>query len=242
MNKPFYKDLIVYVPGESDDEDGNDFLVGLHMKQPEITLDQPIYTGKCILDNSKRAMYEFVYDYCIPKWGIENFRILQTDTDSVICEIRTGDLPKDIKDDIPRWFDTSKYERTDFDGTIIPKMNRKELGKMKDELSGQFTIEFAGSGPKNYAFQYLKSDGEMDEKSVCKGISKSCTPGFYEQQSVVLGEKNDVKKTCFQIGSKEHELCIIKTVKVAITNNVRKRVGDPFCRFEILAFRAEAMK
>ena len=205
VNKPFYKDLTVYVPGESDDEDGNDFLVGLHMTKPKITLDQPIYTGQCILDNSKRVMYEFVYDYCIPKWGIENFKILQTDTDSVICKIRTEDLYKDFSEDVEKEFDTSKYKRTDFDGTIVHKKNRKKLGKMKDELSGQFMIEFAGTGPKNYAFQYLKSDEELDEKldekSVCKGISKSCTPGFYEQRSVVLGKKNDVKKTCFRIGS-----------------------------------------
>ena len=84
INKPFVKDITVYVPA-SDDDDDDKFLVGVHMGKPQIKLDKPIYTGQCILDNSKRAMYEFVYDYCIPKWGVNNFKICQTDTDSVIC-------------------------------------------------------------------------------------------------------------------------------------------------------------
>ena len=237
LNKPFFKDSTIYVPGLSETED--DFLVGVQMEQPMISLDQPMYTGQAILDNSKRAMYEYVYEYCIPKWGLENFKILQTDTDSVICEIRTEDLPADIKDDIPRWFDTSKYKRVDFDGTLIPKMNMKVLGKMKDELAGQFITEFASGGPKNYGFEYMKHDGQIDEKCVCKGISKQCTPGFFEYKSVVLGGKTDVKKTCFRIGSKEHEVSTIKTVKVAITNEIKKRLKDPTAKFETLPFGAQ---
>ena len=113
-------------------------------------------------------------------------------------------------------FDTSKCKRTDFNGTIISKMNRKVLGKMKDELGGQMMTEFVGTGPKNYAFEYLKVDGTMDEKSICKGISKSYTLKFYEHKSVVLGERNVGKKTCFRIGSKEHKLFTIQTNKVVM--------------------------
>ena len=74
-------------------------------------------------------MYEFLYDYVFPKWGVENVWVCGTDTDSLILAIRTKDLPKDIVDDIPKHFDTSKFQRTDFEGTIFPKMNRKVLGK-----------------------------------------------------------------------------------------------------------------
>ena len=239
VSKPFFKDISVYVLG--DDEDDKNFLVGVHLGNPEIELNKPIYTGQCIVDNSKWEMYQFVYDYCIPKWGIENFKICQTDTDSVFCEIKTKDLPKDIVNDIEKEFDTSKLKKTNFDGTILPKVNRKVLGKMKDELSGQWMTEFVGSGPKNYEFEYIKLDGEVDEKSICKGISMSCTPKFHEHRAVVLGEKNEAKKTCFRISSKEHELYTIQTNKVAITNQLRKRVRDPTNRFETLPFGAELM-
>ena len=210
MNKPFFKDITVYVPG-SDDEGDDEFLVGVQMSKPKILLNKPIYTGQSILDNSKRRMYEFVYDYCISKWGIDNFRICQTDTDSVICEIKTEDLYADFAPDVPEMFDTSKNKRTDFDGTIIPKVNRKVLGKMKDELAGRIMTEFVGIGPKNYSFAYLTKGGKIDEKSICKGISKSYTPRFHEYKKVVKGEQKTVKKICFRIGSKEHELFTIQT-------------------------------
>ena len=131
LNKPTLEDTITY---------DKNLLVGVHHSKEKITLNKPIYTGQCILDNSKRCMCEFIYDYCFPKWGVDNFRVCITDTDSNIAEMKTEDLYKDIVPDIPERFDTSKYKRTDFNGTIIPKMNRKLLGKMKDELSGDLRI------------------------------------------------------------------------------------------------------
>ena len=124
LNRPTLEDTITY---------NKDLLVGVHLSNEKITLNKPIYTGQCILGNSKRCMYEFLYDYVFPKWGVENVWVCGTDTDSLILAIRTKDLPKDIVDDIPEHFDTSKFKRTDFDGTIFPKMNRKVLGKMKDK-------------------------------------------------------------------------------------------------------------
>ena len=123
-------------------------------------------------------MYEFLYGYVFPKWGVENIWVCGTDTDNLILAIRTKDLPKDIVDDIPEHFDSSKFKQTDFDGTIFPKMNRKVLGKMKDELAGQFMTQFAATGPKNYAYEYMKIDGTLSEDAQCKGISKSYTPNL----------------------------------------------------------------
>ena len=94
-----------------------DFLIGVQMTKPKATLNKPIYTGQCILDDSKILMYEFIYDYCMKKWPDGRFKVCQTDTDSVIAEIQTKDLPFDIKDDIEKWFDTSNLVRTEFDGT-----------------------------------------------------------------------------------------------------------------------------
>ena len=160
-----------------------------------------------------------------------------TDTDSLILAIRTKDLYKDIVDDIPEHFDTSKYKRTDFDGTIIPKMNRKVLGKMKDELAGELMTQFVGIGPKNYAYEYLKIDEKIDEARRCKGIGKNFTPKFQEYLDCVQGAiGNEVRKTCFRINYKNHELYTIKTDKVAMRNIIVERVADPTLRFETLPF------
>ena len=59
LNKPTLEDTITY---------NKDLLVGVHLSKEKM-LDKPIYTSQCILDNSKREMYKFLYDYCFKKWG-----------------------------------------------------------------------------------------------------------------------------------------------------------------------------
>ena len=45
----------------------------------------------CILESSKVLMYELHYDYIKNKYG-KNSRLLLTDTDSLIYEIKTEDV------------------------------------------------------------------------------------------------------------------------------------------------------
>ena len=122
-------------------------------------------------------------------------------------------------------FDTSNLVRTEFDGTVLPKINSKVLGKLKDEGGGQFFIKFAGVGPKNYSLMCLKLDGTEKSSSVCKGIPKCVHPEFYEYENIVLhgydGEK--VEKECTRISSKEHCVKTESVNKIALTKELRKR-------------------
>ena len=147
LNKPTLLDTTVY---------DNDLLVGVHLKKGAIKLDKAVYTGQCILDESKFMMYEFLYDYVFPKWGVENVRVCMTDTDSLLLDIETDDLYRDFAPDVPRLFDTEEYHRTNFGETYIPKVNLKVLGMMKDDYQGDFIAEFVGIGPKCYAINALK--------------------------------------------------------------------------------------
>ena len=52
----------------------------------------------CILELSKVLMYEFHYDYIKNKYG-NNSRLLLTDTDSLIYEIKTEDVCEDFRND-----------------------------------------------------------------------------------------------------------------------------------------------
>ena len=220
------------------DNGGDDILYGVQMKEPNIVVDKPIYTGQCILDDSKILMYNFVYDYCMKKWPDGRFKICQTDTDSVIVEIQTDDLMFDIKDDIEEWFDTSSFLRTEFDGTEIPKMNSKVLGKLKDELGGQFMIIFVGVGPKNYSYMYMKLDGTEDTSSVCKGVPKCVHPEFKEYQDLILKgkDKDDIYKECTRISSKSHCVKTEKITKVALTKELRKRERDVNDEYETVPY------
>ena len=55
------------------------------------------------------------------------------------------DFYKDISDDVKTWFDTSKYP-PDHPSGIPTDMNKKQLGKFKDEMAGKNIGEFAGKG------------------------------------------------------------------------------------------------
>ena len=52
----------------------------------------------CILELSKLLMYQFHYDYIENKYG-NNSRLLFTDTDSLMYEIKTEDVYEDFSKD-----------------------------------------------------------------------------------------------------------------------------------------------
>ena len=83
-------------------------LLVMEMKKTEVKMNKPIYLGQAILDLSKTLMFEFWYDYIVPKYG-DKVKICYIDTDSFIIHIKTEDFYKDISTDVDRWFDTSNF-------------------------------------------------------------------------------------------------------------------------------------
>ena len=73
-------------------------LVVIRKNKVTLTLNKPAYTGMCILELSKVLMYEFHYDYIKKKNG-NNSRLLFTDTDSLMYEIKTDDIYEDSSND-----------------------------------------------------------------------------------------------------------------------------------------------
>ena len=80
-------------------------LIAVHMKKTSLTFDKSVYLGMCILDFNETIMYEFHYKYIKPKYE-DKAKLLFTDTDSLIYEIKTEDLYKDISGDVKDRFDT----------------------------------------------------------------------------------------------------------------------------------------
>ena len=56
-------------------------------------MNKPLYLGMSILNISKTLMYEFWYNYIVPKYG-EKVQLCYTDTDSFIIYIKTEDFLK----------------------------------------------------------------------------------------------------------------------------------------------------
>ena len=144
-----------------------EILMDCEMGKIKVVMNKPGYLGKVILDLSKIVMYEFHYDYMVPKYSLEKLKLCYMHTDSLVYDIKTEDFYEDIANDVEARFDTSGYSKTDFRPLPIG-LNKKVIGLMKDELRGKIMTEFVALRPKLYS--YKKLDGSEDKK--CKGIKK----------------------------------------------------------------------
>ena len=137
------------------------------MGKIKVVMNKPVYLGQAILDLSKIVMYEFHYDYVVPKYILERLKLFYMDTDSLVYDIKTEECYEDIADDVEARFDTRGYSKTDF--RLLPiGLNKKVIGLMKDESGGKIMTEFVALRPKLYS--YKKLNGMEDMK--CKGIKK----------------------------------------------------------------------
>ena len=102
--KPNFKSGVVF--GEN--------LMGCEMGKIKVVMNKPVYLGQAILDFSKIVMYEFHYDYMVPKYSLEKLKLCYISTNSLVDDIKTEDFYEDIANDVEARFDTSGYNKTDF--------------------------------------------------------------------------------------------------------------------------------
>ena len=139
-------------------------LIAYHMGKAEVNLNKPISVGFSILDMSKTYMYQFFYEYMEPTYGHQNVRLHMTDTDSFIFGVYTEDLYKDMEKEMER-YDFSDYFK---EHPLHSTVNKKVLGKMKDETCGIPIEQIIGLRSKMYSLKYRK-----EEKKTAKGISRT---------------------------------------------------------------------
>jgi len=111
---PFYSRHVIF---------SND-LVGIDMRKSKLLLNKPVYTGMSILDNSKIMMYDFSYNELKKQYG-PRCELLYTDTDSLLLEMETEGIYKDIKSN-KNLYDTSDYPKGH---PLYSDTNKKVLGK-----------------------------------------------------------------------------------------------------------------
>ena len=197
----------------------NENLVSVHMKKTSLTMNKPVYLGMSILELSKIIMFDFHYKYIKPKYR-NKAKLLFTDTDSFLYEIQTEDFYKDIAGDVRDRFDTSDYPESHPSG-IPTGINKKVLGKFKDEAAGKVFKEFVGLRAKLYS--YKMDEGKENKR--CKGIKKAVV-----EKSI----RHEDYKTCLTTGkeqlrrqniirSYEHELYTEEVNKVALSAADDKR-------------------
>ena len=102
-------------------------LIGCEMGKVKVAMNKPVYLGQAILDLSRIIMYEFHYDYMVPKYG-EKLNLCYMDTGSLIYNIEREDFYKDIANDVLARCDTSGY----LSNRPLPiGLNKKVIGLMK---------------------------------------------------------------------------------------------------------------
>ena len=196
-------------------------LTAVQLFQSNLLLNKPIQVGFTVLELSKLLMYEFHYDYM--KKNYPECRLLFTDTDSLCYDIPTDDIYKDMAKDADR-FDTSDYPKDHF---LHSTVNKKVLGKMKDECAGLPIQEFVGLRAKMYSLMY----GDGKEKRTAKGITRACQRRMkHEQYKKSLFEGTQTNVVGHVIRSHDHEMFSEKVHKVALSPFDDKRyVLDDGC-------------
>ena len=111
-----------------------------------------------ILELSKVLMCEFHYNYIKIKYD-NNSRLLFSDTDSLMYEIKTEDAYGDFGND-KEMFDFINYSTK---SKYYNDSNKLVVGKMKDETGGVAIEEFVGLKPKMYSF--LVDDNSKHKKA-----------------------------------------------------------------------------
>ena len=216
--KPTFKSGVLF--GEN--------LMACKMGKIKVVMKKPVYLGEAILDLSKIVMYEFHYDYMVPKYGLEKLKLCYMDTDSLVYDIKTEDFYEDIADDVPARFDTSGY----CPNRPLPVgLNKKVIGFMKDELGGKIMTEFAALRPKLYS--YKKLDCWKDKK--CKGIKKCIvkkTLTFEDYKACLFNDSTEYRSQ-LMFRSAKHEVHTIEINKVALNRDDDKRISkkDGISRF-----------
>ena len=199
----------------------NKDLIAIEMEKLEIFMNKPIYVGMAILDISKTILYNFHYQF-MKKTLNENCKLLYTDTDSGIYEIKSTNIYEIMKKNINR-FDTSDYvENNVFQ---IPCMNKKIPGLMKDECQGRIVTEFIGLRSKMYCIMVENEDYAKKANGVKKNVIRNTISSADYRRC--LFNNIEIYREQYNITSKYHELFTEKYNKLAL-----KCYDDKRCSLE----------
>ena len=188
----------------------NENLVAVHKIKETLTLNRPAYIGMCILDLSKTLMYDFHYNYIKQKYG-SKAKLLFTDTDSLTYEIKTNDAYQDF------WNDRDKFDNSDYpeNSPFYYKINKKVIGKFKDEAAGMPITEFVGLRSKMYSYMKDNDQGGKTAKGIKKNIIKKNIK--HENYKNVLFNNEQMHHNMKTIRSSLHQLGSYELNKVSLS-------------------------
>ena len=207
-SKVSYKRSVVF----TNDEEREEYLVGLEAQRTSVKLNKPIYTGFTVLELSKLHMYDFHYSHIMKKYGPQKAKLLFTDTDSLTYLIETDDVYQDMKQD-QDLYDTSDYPKDHF---LHSTTNKKVIGKFKDEVNGVSVSEFVGLRAKMYS---ILTKVSKEDKKKGKGIKKSVLKKEVKHQDYIdcLFERREYQHSMMGFRSHQHQVYTEKQIKKSLS-------------------------
>lgn len=183
---PNYKHFIPFGPG----------LCGVEMGKVRVILNKPAYVGAAVLSYSKLAMFDFYYGWVQPAFGVENVRMVTTDTDILNLEIACRDVYAVMKRHGDR-FDLSEIPKVYSDtgethdmAWLHDPVNKKKLGTMTCETLGNVIAEVIALRSKMYAMRLAQDRADYLGGGSKRGLYKLTAKGC-NNKVVGLGEMSD---------------------------------------------------
>ena len=179
-------------------------LVAIHKNKVTLTLNKLAFIRMCILELSEVLMYEFRFDYIKNKYG-SNSRLLFTETDSLMYEIKIEDIYEDFSSN-KEIFDFSNYSTK---SKYYHNSNKLVIGKMKDETGGVLIEEFVGLKPKMYSFLV-----DNNEHTKASGVNRNIVATIsHNKYKNVLLSKKCLRHSMNRIQSKDHKIGTYKSTR-----------------------------
>ena len=197
----------------------NDDLCAVQMGKTTIKYNKPVIVGFAILELSKLLMYNFHYGFIKSKYD-DKAKLLFTDTDSLCYHIKTDDLYMDMLNhkELFDWCDFSSDVMTKLgveDVDELKNMNKKVIGKFKDETEGVAVKEFVGLRAKMYSLLLDSGKSKNTAKGVKKNKIKSeCKHSRYLES---LFEVKPHKVSFRNIRSINHSVMTMNCVKTGLS-------------------------
>ena len=112
-------------------------------------------------------MYDWYYNKLQKKYG-KNCTLLYTNTDSLLVDIKTEDVYKDMSET------KDEYDFSDYptDHPLYDERSKKVIGKPKDECAGAPTAEYISLRPKLYSVFCERMDNSSKKQKEQKYVIK----------------------------------------------------------------------
>ena len=188
-----------------------------------LALNKSVCIGMCILEFSKVVIYEFHYDNVKNKYD-NNSKLLFTDTESLICEIKTEDVYGDFSSD-KEMFDFSNYSTK---SKYYDDSNRLVIRKMKNKTGGVSVEEFVGLKPKMYSS--LVDKANVVNRNVIATISHNEYKDVLLGNNCILHSMNRIQSKIHRIGTHEINKISLSCFdnKIYIQNNGYHRLAPRY--------------